>query len=385
MYLKTRGKTIMVKQIEEASKAVAEAVKLCRPQVIPIYPITPQTHNAEGLAEYVNNGELDAEIIHVESEHSAMSAAIGSCATGARTYTATSSQGLKLMSEMVFVAAGMRLPIVMMVANRALSAPINIWADHSDSLAERDSGWIQLYAESTQEAVDRAIMSFKVAEKTLVPVMFCLDGFILTHVYENVDMPSQKEVDSFLPKLKMPFILDPKKPVTMGPVGGPDSYFEIKLNQHQAVIDSLKVIKQVQKDFTLKFKRKWDIIETYKTKDAEKIIVCMGTACGTSRAVIDDLRAKGQKVGMLKISLFRPFPSKEIIFALKSFNKLKTLIVLDRALSVGNKGVLSIELRDALYDTKIPIKSYIIGLGGRDITKSHIQKAFSLKNTEFLT
>lgn len=375
----------MTIKIEEASKAVAEAVKLCRPKVIPIYPITPQTHNAEALAEFVNNGDLDATIIHVESEHSAMSAAIGASATGVRTYTASSSQGLKYMSEMLFVAAGLRLPIVMMVANRALSAPINIWNDHSDSLAERDSGWIQFYVESTQEAVDRVIQSFKVSEEVLVPSMVCLDGFVLTHVYENVDIPSQAQVDSFLPAFKIPHSLNVDKPVTIGAVGSPDYYFEIKISQQKAILESLEVIERVQKDFHKKFNRSYGFIEEYKTEDAEKVLVCMGTVCGTAREVVNDLREKGKKVGLLKISVFRPFPRRELASKVKKCKRIKDLIVLDRALSFGNEGVVYTEIRDVLFGYKLNVFGYVAGLGGRDVTKEHIEKAFSLRSEKWLT
>lgn len=375
----------MTKKIEEASRAVAEAVKMCRPKVVPIYPITPQTHNAEAIAEFVANGELDAEIIHVESEHSAMSAAIGASATGVRTYTATSSQGLKLMSEMLYIAAGMRLPIVMMVANRALSAPINIWNDHSDTMAERDSGWIQMYVESTQEAVDRVIQLFKISEKELIPSMLCMDGFVLTHMYENVDMPTEEQVKAFLPDIEMPFILDPEKPVTMGPVGSPAHYMEIKKQQHEALLNSIQTIKEVENEFAQKFGRKWGVIESYLTEDAEKVIVCMGTTCGTAREAINELRKQGKKAGMIKISLFRPFPKYELLGAVKACKNLRHLIALDRAVSVGNAGHLFTEIRDCLFDSKIRIKGYIAGLGGRDITKKHIQKAFSLQEEEWLS
>jgi len=374
-----------MRRIEEASRAVAEAVKMCRPKVIPIYPITPQTHNAEALAEYVNSGELDASIIHAESEHSVMSAAIGSSATGVRTYTATSSQGLKLMSEILFVASGMRLPIVMMVANRALSAPINIWNDHSDTMAERDSGWIQLYVESAQEALDRVIQLFKVSEKTLTPSMLCMDGFVLTHVYENIDMPSQKEVDSFLPKFKSEFVLDPARPMTFGAVGGPAHYMEIKKDQHEALLSSISVIKEVEKEYYSKFKRNYSIFEGYKTKDAEKIIVCMGTICGTTRMVVDSLRSQGKKVGMLKLSLFRPFPREDIIKEISSYKNLKDLIIIDRAISTGNSGILYTEFKDSLFGKKLNVKGYIAGLGGRDVKKDHIIKAFSLQEESWLT
>jgi len=374
-----------MRSIQEASRAVAEAVKMCRPEIIPLYPITPQTHNVEALTEYINNGELDAIPIPCESEHSAISAAIGASATGARTYTASSSQGLALMNEILFIAAGMRMPIVMMIANRALSAPINIWNDHQDQISERDTGWIQFFAESTQEAVDTAIQSFKIAENknVLLPVMFGIDGFTLSHVLENVDMPSQKEVDAFLPKIKLPFTLDPKKPVTMGAVAGPDYYMEIRKMNHDALLDSKSIIKEVHDEFKKKFGRGYGdgLIEGYQIKDAQKIIVCIGTIAGTSRVVVDELRKKGEKVGLLKIRLFRPFPREEIVKALSS---AKDIVVLDRDISLGNKGTLFTEIRDCMYEKKVNVKGYIVGLGGRDVTKEHIKKAFNMVDEEWL-
>jgi pyruvate ferredoxin oxidoreductase alpha subunit len=375
----------MVKEIQEASKAVANAVRLCRPQVIPIYPITPQTHNVEKLVEYINNGELNATSIPCESEHSVMSAAIGASATGSRTYTASSSQGIALMNEIIYIAAGMRLPIVMMVANRALSAPINIWNDHQDEMSVRDAGWIQFFVESTQEAVDTAIQSFKIAEhgSVMLPVMFGIDGFTLSHVFENVDIPSQKQVDLFLPKLKMEHVLDSKKPVTMGPVGGPNHYMEIRKSNQDTILNSKTIIKKIHDEFKAKFGRGYGdgTIETYKTKDAKKIIVCMGTIAGTTRVVIDELRKKGQKVGLLKIRLFRPFPESEIINALKN---VKDVIILDKSISLGKKGIIFTEIKDSLYKTKKNVKGYIVGLGGRDVTKKHIIKAFNMVNEEWL-
>ena len=373
------------KKIQEASRAVAEAVKLCKAEIMPIYPITPQTHTVEALAEFVNNGELDAEMINVESEHSAMSAAIGASAVGSRVFTATSSQGLKYMSEVLFIAAGLRLPVVMMVANRALSAPINIWNDHSDSIAERDSGWIQFYCESTQEAVDFTIQSFKISEKTLIPSMVCLDGFTLTHVYENVDMPSQNEVDEFLPKLNLKFKLDVEKPITIGCVCAPDSYMEVKKMQQEEMVKSIEEIKRIQKEFRKKFGREQFIFEEYKCQDAERIIICMGTICGTTKEVVDNLRKKGKKVGMLKLCLFRPFPREDIKKLIFSCKKIKNVIVLDRAVSFGNKGALFSEIRDSLYGLKdLLINGYIVGLGGRDVTQKHIEDAFNLVKEEWL-
>ncbi|TKJ17286.1 pyruvate ferredoxin oxidoreductase [Candidatus Woesearchaeota archaeon B3_Woes] len=374
-----------MKKIQEASRAVAEAVKLCRPQVIPMYPITPQTHNVEALAEYINNGELKATPILAESEHSVMSAAIGSSAVGARTYTASSSQGIALMNEILFIAAGMRMPIVMMVANRALSAPINIWNDHQDQISVRDTGWIQFFVENTQEAVDTIIQSFKIAEHkdVLLPVMMGMDGFTLSHVFENVEIPSQKNVDLFLPKKTKRFILDSKKPVTMGPIGGPDTYMEIRKTNQDAILNSKKIIKQIHNEFKNKFGRGYGdgTIECYKTKDAQKILICMGTIAGTSKVVVDELRVKGQKVGLMKVRLFRPFPKEEII---KALEKSKDIIVLDRNISLGNNGALFTEIRDCMYGRKCNIKGYVVGLGGRDVTKKHIKKAFNMVNQEWL-
>ncbi|MCP3684910.1 MAG: pyruvate ferredoxin oxidoreductase [bacterium] len=359
--------------------AIATAVKLCRPDVIPMYPITPQTHIVERLADFINDGELNAETIPVESEHSAMSATIGAQATGVRTFTATASQGLALMSEIVFIASGMRMPIVMAVANRALSAPINIWNDQQDSIAERDSGWIQLYVESSQEALDTTIQAYKIAEnkKIQLPVMVCLDGFTLSHVYEPVDIPSQKDVDLFLPKYVPQIKLDPKAPVTLGPVGFPDTYMETRAALQQAMDDSLNVIKQTSTQFKQKFGRAYGngLIEKYKTNDADYAVVCMGSVCGTARDVVDDLRKKGQKVGMIKIKTFRPFPEGDLVAACKN---LKAVAVLDKNISLGKEGALSMEMKSALCKSKTHVSDFIAGLGGRDITPKHIEKALKL-------
>ncbi|MCG2718212.1 MAG: pyruvate ferredoxin oxidoreductase, partial [Nanoarchaeota archaeon] len=336
-----------MKKVIECSHAIAEAVKLCKPAVIPMFPITPQTHIVERLADFINEGSLDSEMIHVESEHSAMSAAIGSSAAGTRTFTATNSQGLLLMSEMVFVASGMRLPIVMAIANRAVSSPINIWCDHSDSMAVRDSGWIQLYCESTQEAFDTIIQAFKVAEKTFLPAMVCVDGFSLTHVWEPADILSSKEVDKFLPKYKPMFSLDPKKPVTMGPIAFPNTYQDFKKQQHDAMKESLKEIVDVNKEFKSKFNRSYGngLIETYKMDDAKIVYVCMGSLCTTVRGVIDDYRKKGKKVGMIKIKCFRPFPTENILDVTKD---VENLLVIDKAVSLGNEPIVFNEIKSAL-------------------------------------
>lgn len=372
-----------MKKVIECSMAIAEAVKLCKPLVIPMYPITPQTHIVERLADLISDGKLDAEMIHVESEHSAISAAIGSVASGVRTFTATASQGLALMHEVLFIASGMRLPIVMAVANRALSAPINIWNDHQDSISERDCGWIQLYVESSQEAVDTIIQAFKIAEdgKVLLPIMVCLDGFTLSHVFEQVDIPEQKKVDKFLPKYKPLFTLDPKKPVTMGPIGYPNVYMQFRKDLQDAIINSKSIIKKTNNDFRNIFGRSYGdgLIETYKITDAEYAIIGMGTLCGTTKVVVDELRSKGEKVGLIKLKCFRPFPKDELV---KVTNNLKRIAVLDRNISLGNDGALFTEVKAILSNKNI--KGYIIGLGGKDITKDHIKEALKMGKKKWL-
>jgi len=381
-----------MKKVIEASTAVAIGVKLCNPGVIPMYPITPQTHIVERLAEYINDGLLKSEMIHAESEHSAISAALGAQATGVRTFTATASQGLALMHEILFVVAGMRLPMVMAIANRALSAPINIWNDQQDSVSERDSGWIQLYVESAQEALDTIIQAYKIAEnkKVLLPVMVCLDGFTLSHVYEPVDIPEKKDVDKFLPKYNALFKLDPKKPVTMGPIGFPNTYMEFRKATHEAMLDSIDVIKNANSQFKKSFNRSYGdgLIETYKVDDADYAVAATGTVCSTTRVVVDELRKQGKKAGLIKIKSFRPFPKKEIISCCKN---LKGIAVIDRNISLGNEGALYTELKSAFYNQKKKpiINGFIAGLGGRDITPSHIKTAFkkiieNSSNTEWL-
>ena len=365
-----------MKKVIEASMAVAIATKLCNPAVIPMYPITPQTHIVERIADFINDGELDSEMIHVESEHSALSAAVGASATGVRTFTATASQGLALMHEILFVASGMRLPIVMAIANRTLSAPINIWNDHQDSMSARDSGWMQFYVESAQEAFDTIIQAYKIAENRdiLTPAMVCLDGYTLSHVYEPVDLLTQQEVDSFLPKYKPLYQLDTEKPVTMGPVGFPDTFMELKEGQQNALLSSLKAIKTVHAEFKSEFNRSYGngLIEKYKMKGAQYAVICMGTICGTARTVIDRLRKEGKKVGMIKLRTFRPFPIQEIVSATKG---LKGIGVLDRSISLGYKGPLYTEIRNTLCNSETIINGFIVGLGGRDVTPSHIERS----------
>ncbi|MBW2981496.1 pyruvate ferredoxin oxidoreductase [Candidatus Woesearchaeota archaeon] len=367
----------MAKKVIETSKAVAIAAKLCRPSVIAAYPITPQTHIVERIADFVYDRDMDSEFLDVESEHSALSACLGAQAAGARTFTATASQGLALMHEILFVTSGMRLPVVMAIVNRALSAPINIWGDHSDSIASRDSGWMQFYVESAQEALDRIIMAYRIAENKdiLLPAMVCLDGFTLSHVFEPVDIPEQKEVDKFLPSYSPLYRLDPKKPISMGPIGFPNSFMEFKYQQQEAMQKSISLIKKTHEEFSNIFNRSYGngLIEEFMTKDADYAVMAMGTITATARHVVEELRKKGKKVGLIKVKTFRPFPEEDII---KAASKLKAIAVLDRDISFGQHGALFSDIRSALQNKDIIINNFIVGLGGRDVTSDHIKTAF---------
>jgi pyruvate ferredoxin oxidoreductase alpha subunit len=356
----------------EVSFAVADAVKMCNPDVIAAYPITPQTHIVEHLAELVANGELDAEYIPVESEHSAMSACLGSAATGARTYTATSSQGLALMIEVVYVAAPMRLPVIMAVANRALSAPLSIWGDHSDMMSVRDTGWIQIVTENGQQAVDNTIIAFRVGEdpRVLLPVMVHLDGFNLTHVVEPILLPEQADVDKFLPKSRFPLPLNPDKPVAMGGFAAPGIFMEAKWAQEMNLRNSKKVIMQAWDEFAKVFGRKYSPVEKYHSDGAKVLIMTMGSIGETASVAIDELRKECINVGQIRLRLWRPFPFEELREAVKDAD---ILIVMDRAISYGGPGgPVASEVKAALYNqTKKPkIVSYVISLGGRDTTVS---------------
>src|SRR5512137_1361594 len=325
-------------EITEGSHAVADAVRLCRPQVIAAYPITPQTHIVEALAEMVANCELDAEYITVENELSALSACVGASAAGSRTYSATTSQGLALMFEVCFNAAGMRLPIVMSIANRALGAPLSIWNDQQDSISLRDAGWLQFYAEDNQEATDLHFLAYKVAEdpRIQLPAFVCFDGFILSHTYEPVDMLSQEQVDSFLPKFNPADKLDARDPISFGMYATPDYYLEFRFEMDQAQKRAKEVIAKAGKEFGAKFGRDYSaLVEGYQLDDAETAIVAMGSICGTVEDAIDEMRAAGKKVGLLRIRVFRPFPSEDIARALA---KVKRVAVLDKNISLGARG-----------------------------------------------
>ena len=358
----------MLKQIE-GSQAVADVVALCRPNVISAYPITPQTHIVEDLSLIVGQGKLDAEFINVESEFSAASVVLGASAAGARTYTATSSQGLLLMAEVINCISGMRLPIVLTCANRAISAPLSIWNDQQDSMAVRDAGWIQLFAEDNQEAADLHIQAYKIAEQTFLPVMVCMDGFILTHAFEPVDIPDQKDVDDFLPPFKPRHIVDPRWPRGIGLYADPRFYMETRYILHRAMEKSEKTIKEVSADFAKKFGRdSGGFIKTYKLKDADVAIVSMGSVVGTIKDLIDQLEEEGKKVGLLQICSYRPFPRQEIYNVLK--DKM-TIVVLEKCISLGRGGILASDIRWSFPRAEKKdrnISSFIAGLGGRNIT-----------------
>ena len=368
-WYRRRSDIMGVKQVVKGNFATAVAAKLARVDVVPAYPITPSTLFPEQISQYVANGEMDVELLLTESEHSAMSAAIGASAAGARVATATGSQGLKLMSEMLFIASGMRLPIVAAIGNRALSAPINIWADHSDTMAERDSGWMQFYAGNNQNALDLMLMAFKIAEdhRVLLPAMVGLDAFVLTHTMEGVDVPLQEEVDDFLPKYEPLYKLDIENPMTFGSFGTPAHYMEFKYQQWEAMDRARDVIDEVFAQFEKKFGRKYEKVSEYMTDDADIIFITMGSVSGTARAAVDKLREKGIKAGAARITVFRPFPHKRIREIAK---KAKVLAILDRAVSFGMSGPVFADVSGSLInESERPmLMNFIIGLGGRDIT-----------------
>lgn len=355
----------------EGSEAVAMAVKLADVDLIAAYPITPQTHIVEILSKYVADGNINSEYMNVESEHSALSACIGGAAVGSRVFTATSSQGLALMHEMLYIASGCRLPIVMAVANRALSAPLNIWCDHSDSMTERDSGWIQIYVEDCQEAFDSTLQAFKIAEdeRVLLPVMICLDGFILSHVIEAVEVLDKSDVAKFLSPWKPKYTLDPGHPLTMGAWASPRYYMEFKRQQEEAMKEAKALMKEVNKQYGKMFGRKYGdgLIETFKVEDADIVLVTLGSMTGVARVAVEKLREEGKAVGLLRIRCFRPFPSEEIRGALKH---AKVVAVVSRDISLGASGGAALsEVRSAFYELKRKphIIGFVIGLGGRDI------------------
>ncbi len=353
----------------EASFAAAEAVRMADVDVIAAYPITPQTHIPERLAEMVADGELNAAYVPVESEHSAMSACLGAAAVGARTFTATAGQGLELMHEVVFAASSMRYPVVMTVCNRALSAPLSVWGDHSDAMAVRDTAWIQVFCQKSQEAFDLTLWAFRVGEdpKVLFPVMVHLDGFHLSHVTEPVILPEQEEVDRFLPRFHYPFALDPNRPMTHGGFGPPDIYSEAKIAQELAFIQSKEVVLQGWKEFGEIFGRYYCPVESYRVEGAKTLLMTMGSFTETAKIVIDERRGKGEAIGLISLRLWRPFPFEEFRQAVKD---AEILIIFDRCISPGMGGPVFSEVRSALYgEEPMPkVVSLIGGLGGRDMS-----------------
>jgi pyruvate ferredoxin oxidoreductase alpha subunit len=362
----------MLEQVE-GSQAVARTVGLCRPEVLAAYPISPQTHIVEALSDLVRTGELGpCEYLMVESEFAAMSACIGASAAGARAYTATSSQGLLFMVEALYNAAGLGFPIVMTVANRAIGAPINIWNDHSDTMSQRDSGWVQLFAESNQEAVDLHIQAFRLAERISLPVMVCMDGFVLTHAVEEVDVPSQAEVDGFLPGLVPRQLLDPGEPMTIGAMVGPEAFTEVKYLMHARQMQALDEIPVIAEDFRAVFGRAaGGLVHAYRTDDAETVVVALGSMMGNIEDLVDTMRADGVRIGALGIRCFRPWPIDEVREALAGAERV---IVVEKAFAVGAGGIVGQNTRLALTALPVTVFNAVAGLGGRPVTRASLRR-----------
>lgn len=355
-----------MRRLLNGNEAAALAAKLARVQVVSAYPITPQTVVVETLAKYVADGELEAEFVKVESEHSALSVCLGASATGARAFTATSSQGLMLMSEILYVVSGMRLPVVMANVNRSLSAPLSIWNDQQDSLAVRDSGWIQLYCESNQEILDLLLQAFLLAERVSLPAMVCYDGYILSHTAEAVEVPEQAEVDAFLPPYSPSLRLDPDRPLTMGPVGVPEVYMEARYMQHRDTRRAREEFLRVAEEFGRRFGRRYGILEEYRTEGAELLLLTMGSLASTAKEAVDRCRERGEKVGLVKLTLYRPFPDGEVVEALK---RAKVVGVLEKDISTGWMGALYTDTVAAFAnESRRPLfQNFILGLGSRDV------------------
>ncbi len=368
----------MEKVAMNGDQAIALAWKQIDPDVVAAYPITPQTIIVEAFSEFVADGLVNTEYVCAESEHSALSICIGSAASGARTATATASAGLAFMWEMLYIASGMRLPIVMAVANRALSGPINIHCDHSDAMGARDSGWIQMYSENVQEAYDNSIMAFRIAEHMDIrlPMMTCLDGFITTHSLERFEPLPDDVVKRFVGEFKWKrSLLDIKNPTTFGPFDWTDYYFEHKYQQVDAMRRVIPVVNQVQDEFAKVSGRRYSIMERYHMDDADYAVMAMGSTSGTLKDIVDELRAEGKKVGCIKLRLFRPFPTQEIV---KSLEGLKGVAIMDRAVSIGAAGPPFPEVRSACYEgrDRPKLKNYIYGLGGRDIKPEELKHVY---------
>lgn len=367
----------MPEEFITGNRAAAEAARLARAQVVAAYPITPQTSTVEYLSQFINNGEMDARMIRVESEHSALSACVGASIVGARTFTASSSQGLQLMSEVLYFASGMRVPLVMGIANRTLSMPVNIWADHQDSMVNRDSGWIQIYAANAQEVFDNILQAYKICEdeNVLLPAMVCYDGFIISHVAERMDVLTREQADMFLPDpdgTNRP-LMDPKNPLQFGEVVYPDWYPDFEYKKHKALLESRKTIEDVAREYNELFDRSYGLVENYHTEDADIVFMGLGSLTSTTRWVVNELRENGKNVGLLKMRVFRPFPDKEVIETCKN---AKVVAVLDRDIGYGTTGMLYPDVTRALYplDERPRCLNFIVGLGGKDITPETIMK-----------
>ena len=359
----------------EGSAGVAQTVARCQPEVICAYPISPQTHIVEALSREVKSGKLaPCEFINVESEFAAMSVAIGASAAGARAYTATASQGLLYMTEPLYNASGLGLPIVMTVANRAIGAPINIWNDHSDAMSQRDCGWIQLYAETNQEAMDLHVQAFRIAEEVSLPVMVCMDGFILTHAHERLEVPDPARVAAFLPPFEPRQVLDPADPVSIGAMVGPEAFTEVRFLAHARQLQALDLIPEVAAEFAASFGRaSGGLVRPYRTADADTVVIALGSVLGTIKDTIDELREDGMRIGALGITSFRPFPLDAVRTALE---RTKRVVVLERALAVGIGGIVSANVRMAMSGRHLPDYTVIAGLGGRPITRASLRDLF---------
>jgi pyruvate/2-oxoacid:ferredoxin oxidoreductase alpha subunit len=362
-----------MKQVIMGNHALSFGAMISRVQVIAAYPITPQTQVVELLSEMCADKKLDAEFIKVESEHSAMAACIGASAVGARTFTATSAQGLALMHEMIHWAVGARTPVVLGNINRAMGPPWTIWTDQNDSLSQRDTGCLQFYAQSNQEVMDTVVQAFKVCEQVLLPSIIVLDAFALSHTSEIVDVPDQSLVDEYLPSFNPRYILDPKEPHTFGGLTGPDGYFELRYKIEEAIQKSKRLINETGREFGEVFGRPYGMVEQYKMDDADVVVVASSTIASTARVAIDELRSGGKKVGLLRVRVFRPFPSEEIREILCGRKKVA---VIDRNVSYGHGGIFAQEIKSALYNEKDkpPLWGYVTGMGGRDVTVEHIEE-----------
>jgi pyruvate ferredoxin oxidoreductase alpha subunit len=357
----------------EGSKAIADTVAGCRPDVIAAYPISPQTHIVEALSDLVALGRVgDCRYLMVESEFGAMSACIGASAAGGRAYTATSSQGLLFMAEALPNASGLRLPIVMTVANRALGAPINIWNDHSDAMSQRDAGWVMLFAGSNQEATDLHVQAFMLAERLSVPVMVCVDGFVLTHAVEAIDVPEQEQVDALLPPMRPLHVLDPDAPVTIGAMVGPEAFTEVKYLEAERQLRALDAVRDVARDFgDVVGRDSGGLVSSYRLEDADLIVVALGSVLGSAADVVDDLRDEGVPAGTLGVTCFRPWPLDEVREALAGASQV---VVLNRAVSVGSGSILGQDVRLALTGESNRVHDVVVGLGGRPVTRPGLRR-----------